>query len=231
MNDNLLNKISKTAIVFAAGFGKRLGEITLKKPKPLVEIGNTNCLSLVIARLKSLGIKNILVNTHHLADQIHDFLKDFQGVGCIFEQTILETGGAVVNVLDKFEQKPFIAINGDIWFDDNNLLADLVENWNPEIMDGLLAVTEKEKTFGYKGSGDFSFHGKKLSLDTKVKDFVYTGIQILKPEIFKGYEAGSIFSLRLIYEKLSKQNSLCGYKIKGKWIDIGTPEGLEEAIK
>ena len=94
-------------MIFAAGFGKRLKPLTDHTPKPLISLGSTTCLDLIIKRLKESGIQKIVINTHHLANQIHDHLRQYSDIIVSYEKEILETGGGLLKVLHYFDNKPF----------------------------------------------------------------------------------------------------------------------------
>lgn len=225
-------QISSTAMVFAAGFGKRLGQLTVNVPKPLLDIGGTNCLRLAIHSLKKAGIQKIIVNTHHMSEKIHNYLSAESNVQCVFEPKILETGGGILNVLEKFEGKSFLTVNGDIFWQGDSLLSSMISYWQPEIMDGLLAIVHKKNTMAYHGKGDFF-----LNLDGKIiqrgqidsAPYIYMGIQILKSDIWDSYSKNQPFPLVDLYCRLSQQGRLFGLEQKVTWIDIGTMEGLNKA--
>ena len=90
-------QLSKTAMVLAAGLGKRLADITKDTPKPLLPIGNTCCLEITINALKTAGFQRIIINTHYHADQIEHYVKRFNDLEIIisYEPELLETAGGV----------------------------------------------------------------------------------------------------------------------------------------
>ena len=102
----------KTALILCAGFGKRLNPITLEKPKPLLKLNNITLLENTINLIKELGIKKIILNTFHLKDQIEIFLKEKNfdiSIDVIEDgEQILDTGGAIKNMLSSLEEKNFL---------------------------------------------------------------------------------------------------------------------------
>ena len=120
----------KHGMILAAGLGKRMQPITLKTPKPLIQIGKKNLLERAIDLLINHGIEEIAINVYHLSDQIKDFInnKKFKAKIIISEEQnqLLDTGGGILNATRNF-QKPFIAINPDtLWNSDYlNELKDL----------------------------------------------------------------------------------------------------------
>ena len=106
------------AMILAAGFGKRIHPLTIKTPKPLLKIGNGTLLSNSLKFLESCGIKQVVINTHYLGDQIVDYISDSQfnlSINIVKEKDrILDTGGGVLNAIKHFSNEPFLIINPDI---------------------------------------------------------------------------------------------------------------------
>ena len=143
-------------------------------PKPLIPLGNGECaLGRILSILSDLNFTKIVVNTHHLADQIREYCsKKYPNVVISHEDKILETGGAFVKALTHFDQKqPVLAINGDIYKEDlNKSIKDLYEAYDSEKMDFLLGLVDKNDVIGprhvgfaarvrYRGSRIVGDHG------------------------------------------------------------------------
>ena len=108
------------ALILAAGFGTRLGKLTEKKPKALIQVGGTEILDHNIRKLLNAGISEILINTHYLSDQVEDFLKNqpYRGlVKTVFEPSLLGTAGSVKANWDFFEGSDFLVMHGDNYFE------------------------------------------------------------------------------------------------------------------
>ena len=233
--------LNPTAMVFAAGYGKRLAPMTYQTPKPLIDLGGTNCLDLTLQKLQDWGIQKIIVNTHHLSDQIETHLASNKQVKISYEPVILETGGAIRQVLNELGDDPFLAVSGDIFWDDPYcfLFDQIAKTWDSRKMDGLLVIVPLNKSFGYQGKGDFlknpdSFLWHKNLPPSSCQDwdpslYVFGGIQILKPSLFEQFPLSSPFPLLKIYQMISKNNRLKGVVWDGFWVDIGTLPGLEIA--
>ena len=120
----------KHGMILAAGLGKRMQPITLKTPKPLIQIGNKNLLERAIELLINHGIEEIAINVHHLPDQIKDFInkKKYKAKIIISDEQdmLLDTGGGILQATKSFK-KPFVAINPDTLWNDAycNELKDL----------------------------------------------------------------------------------------------------------
>ena len=108
------------ALILAAGFGKRLEPYTRHTPKPLFTLSNQPILDRVIRKLPSAGVSSVVVNTHHLHHQIEAYLSSRSytiPVTTRYEPDILGTGGAIKNLMDFWDDEPFMVINSDILFD------------------------------------------------------------------------------------------------------------------
>ncbi len=217
------------AMILAAGIGKRLQPLTLTTPKPLIELHGKPLIQHALDRLKS--IPKIVANTHYLADQIHTYLAD-KDVIISHEDSLLETGGGVLNALPHFTNDPILCLNSDIWWqeDHGNILDDLTAAWDDTTMDVLLILVPKENTLNFSGPGDFMWDDKTQTPTFRESDsapYVYTGIQMLHPRVFIG-EKPRCFSLVDIYKKTAKQHRLKAIVMNGKWSDVGTPQALEK---
>lgn len=229
--------ILKTAMVFAAGFGKRMLPITNITPKPLVKVAGKSMIDYALDGIAAAGIKKAVVNTHHLADVMESHLKARNGkpeIVISHEDVILETGGGIVNALPLLGDEPFLSMNGDIILVDGqtSALQRLSAAWNPEQMDVLMLLHPVETAVGYDGSGDFDLSPDGHIINNAAsKPYVFTGVMIMKPQIFKGYKAEPFSVYRDCIAKLDK---VFGLVHDGKWLHIGTPEGIglaEAALK
>jgi aminoglycoside/choline kinase family phosphotransferase/choline kinase len=222
-------QVCTQAMILAAGMGKRLQPLTLTTPKPLIELKGKPLIQYALDRLKSMS--KVVVNTHYLADQIHTYLAN-KNVIISHENSLLETGGGVLNALHHFRQDPILCLNSDIWWQENqgNILEELMSTWDDAFMDVLLVLVQKENTLNFAGLGDFTWDDKTLTPAFRENDtapYVYTGIQILHPRAFLDEKPRS-FSLVEIYKKAAKQNRLKAIVLNGKWSDVGTPQALEK---
>lgn len=217
------------AIVLAAGIGKRLRPLTLTTPKPLLSIQGKPILEVVLKRLQDHGVEKIIVNTHYLADQLHKYLKEIWGNQVIIshEQNLLETGGAVVNVLAEFSNQPFFAINADIWWQESeaeSLLQSLESAWNETTMDALLALIPKDHAIEFTGDGDYYLKDDlrlQYRASNTVAPYIFSGVRILHPRLFKGIEPGFLPQPVLFHQAEARQR-LYGLVHSQKWCDIGT---------
>ena len=138
------------AMIFAAGFGKRMYPLSTKVPKPLLKVNGKPIIFYIIENLINLNFKNIVINTHHLSEKFHDELKPYsRTIKIVFEEEILDTGGGFLNALKRnyfYDLKsPKVLINGDILWKKiaNSPIKNIMKNWNEEKMDLLLCLIKK----------------------------------------------------------------------------------------
>jgi len=216
----------KHGMILAAGLGKRMQPITLKTPKPLIQIGKKNLLERAIDLLINHGIEEIAINVYHLSDQIKDFInnKKFKAKIIISEEQnqLLDTGGGILNATRNF-QKPFIAINPDtLWNSDYlNELKDLEDLYFREKKICLLLV-RKNLSFDISFKGDFNLDNGIVSRSNK-NEFIFTGLQILDQSAFSTIK-DKIFSMNKIWDYLIENKSLVGNESKQKFYHLNTKE-------
>ncbi|HXF90805.1 MAG TPA: nucleotidyltransferase family protein [Candidatus Nitrosotenuis sp.] len=218
------------AMILAAGFGRRLHPLTQTTPKPLIPVLDKPILAHTLEHLRHGGIKRCVVNTHHLAEQIHNFLEHVHEPEIIIshEPKILETGGGIRQALPAFHHNAFFSVNGDIWWEDQDIFNKLRQFWDPKRMDGILAVVACNQAIDFPGNGDYY-----ISPDQKLRHrglhheapYIYSGIQLLHPRIFHDMPGGA-FSLLDLYHHLERRGRLYGLPLEGSWCDIGTPQTL-----
>lgn len=223
-------------MVLAAGFGKRMGELTRNTPKPLLKIGDTNCLEISIEALVKAGFKRIIINTHYLAEQVQEFASKFQDLEIIisYEPELLETAGGVRKVLDEFDGENFVVVNADMyWGDSDPSIIFALQNAMQKDDHFCLGVVPLENAIMHPGKGDFVFENgllHKPKADDHSQKFVYMGVQIINPTIIEPLMLNQPASLAPLYFKAASANKLRGVVFDGLWVDVGTPAGLQKAI-
>ena len=202
----------KKAIILAAGFGKRLLPLTKERPKPLLEIGGKKLIEYSIDLLRENNITEIIINSHYLHEKISEFItKKYPNISLSYEKNILDTGGGILNAMSFFEQKNFFVLNSDtVWTrsysDDLHKLKEVFKNGNNK---AALLLAHKKNSFDKNLSGDFSLDKNNL-LNKSSNDYIYTGCQLLNPNIFNLKKEGDIFSMNEIWNDLIAQESLNG---------------------
>ncbi len=222
----------KRAMVLAAGRGERMRPLTDKTPKPMIEVRGRAMIDRVLDRLEEAGVKQAVVNLHHLGEQIEHHLAARRGPSIVFshEAELLDTGGGVAKALPDLGKRPFFALNGDVvWLDGGSpVLERLAAAWDSAAMDVLLLLHPTAYAHGYHGAGDFFMSpGGQLRRrrEREVAPFIFAGIQILHPRVFQDVPAGA-FSLNLVYDRAAAAGRLWGLRHDGEWFHVGTPEAL-----
>jgi N-acetyl-alpha-D-muramate 1-phosphate uridylyltransferase len=216
----------KYGMVLAAGLGERMQPITLKTPKPLIQIGDKNLLDRAIDLLISHSVNEIVINVHYLADQIKDFInkKKYRAKITIFHERkmLLDTGGGILNAT-KYFKEPFVVINPDtLW--SNAYLSELrdLENLYFEQKKACLLLVNKNLSFDSSFKGDFNLRDRIIKRGSS-NEFIFTGLQILDQSVFSSIK-DKIFSMNKIWNNLIKNNSLIGIESNQKFIHLNTKE-------
>lgn len=223
-----------TAMVLAAGLGKRMRPITDTCPKPLVKIDGRTMLDHALDRLDEAGIPNAVVNVHYLADQIERHLASPRDPAIAISDerdALLETGGGVKRALPLLDET-FIAMNSDsLWIEEGGSnIARMAANWRPDEMDCLLLLAPRD-SLGYEGAGDFHLgpDGRLARRASgEIAPYVYAGVGIFKRESFADTPDGA-FSLNLLFDRAIAAGRLYGQVLQGDWLHVGTPEAIPAA--
>ncbi|NJR79296.1 nucleotidyltransferase family protein [Sphingomonas corticis] len=233
--------VPKTAMVMAAGLGKRMRPLTATRPKPLVEVAGKALLDHVLDRLRAAGVERVVVNVHYLADALEAHLRHrVDGLEVIVSDEraqLMETGGGLVKARALIGDEPFVCVNSDnLWIDGpTDAIRLLASRWDAETMDALLLMVPYARAHNHRGQGDF-----RLAADgritgrrgrNRVAPFVWTGVQILHPRLIADWPAGP-FSTNLFWDRAIAAGRAFGQVHQGLWFDVGTPAaiGRTEAI-
>ena len=225
----------KTALILCAGLGKRLNPMTLKKPKPLLELNNITLLENTINLIKKLGIKKIFLNTFHLKDQISDYLKEKKfdiSVDIISDgHEILDTGGGIRNMINNSKEKNFLIFNPDTIWDSNYLksIKQMNEFFENNNIKNILLVVNKKLSFDKKLKGDFNLKKNLLSRNTE-NEYIYTGCQIFSKDLLNNNQK-KIFSVTEIWNELIAKNSLFGFDSSSKFYHLTDLEIYNKLLK
>jgi N-acetyl-alpha-D-muramate 1-phosphate uridylyltransferase len=225
-----------TAMVLAAGLGKRMRPHSDTLPKPLVQVAGKPLIDYALDRLAEAGVKRAVVNVHYLADAIEKHLagRTHPQITVSDERgELLETGGGIVKARPLLGDAPFIAINSDtLWIDSvKPNLVRLAEAFDPAKMDALLLLAPTAGSVGYTGRGDFRMMADGQLIRRAERDvapFVYAGAGILAPSLFADAPKGA-FSLTVLFDRAAEAERLYGLRLEGLWMHVGTPEAIAEA--
>ena len=210
-----------TALILCAGFGKRLNPITLKTPKPLIELNHITLLENTINLIKELGISEIKLNTFYLKDQIKNFIeqKNFDLKIEIIEDgnEILDTGGGILNMSNSSKEEDFLVFNPDtVWsIDYLNCIKEMENFYFSKKIQNILMVVNKDLSFDKKLKGDFNLKKNLLSKEDE-NQYIYTGCQILNINLLKNINK-KIFSINEIWNELVAENNLFGFESTNKF--------------
>lgn len=223
---------SDTAMILAAGLGKRMRPLTASQPKPLVRVGGKALIDHALDRLAEAGVARAVVNVHYLADALeaHVLARRAPQVSVSDERALLlETGGGMAKALPRLPD-PFFALNADnIWLDGpKSAFHDLSSRWDPDAMDALLLVVPHARATNFSGPGDFHMDPLgRLSrrLDGRIAPFIYTGIQLVSHRLMRDAPDGPFGTMQL-WERAIKEGRLYGLSFTGLWFEVGTPQAI-----
>lgn len=217
------------AMLLAAGKGGRLRPLTETCPKPLIPVGGKPLIVYHIEKLKACGITDIVINVHHLGQQIMDALGTGEtwGVKIVYSQEnhLLETGGGICTALPLLGKEPFILVNGDVWTDfDFKTLPKTIESL------GVLILVDNPH---HHSQGDFGLAEGLISApgESVGQTYTYSGIAVLHPDLFKGQVINAPFKLSTLFDNARMTKRLEGRHYRGEWTDVGTIERLAELNK
>ncbi|MGI9302521.1 MAG: N-acetylmuramate alpha-1-phosphate uridylyltransferase MurU [Gammaproteobacteria bacterium] len=211
------------AMILAAGRGERLRPLTDETPKPLLRAGGCTLIEHHLHKLAAAKFEEVVINIWWLGAMIRNVLGDGASYGLRIRYSEehpepLETGGGMCNALRLLGDKPFLAINADVWTDyvpkairlTDNDLAHLVLVDNP----------------AHNAGGDFRLHGARLRADGSPL-LTFSGIGYYRPAFFRGCASGDKFPLAPLLRAAARRNQVSAEHYAGAWFDIGTPERLE----
>ena len=214
-------------MILAAGLGKRMQPLTLKIPKPLIEINKSTLLERAINLLISHGVQEISINVHYFSDQIQSFInkKKFQVKITISkeEDLLLDTGGGVLKGTQNFGDNPFFVINPDtvwskVYLEELKSLETIyLKNKKPTLL-----LVNKKLSVDPSFQGDFNLNNKKITKDDE-NQFIFTGLQIINRSIFTN-EKSKVFSLNKVWDKLIKDKNLLGLESNQKFYHLNTSD-------
>lgn len=216
------------AMILAAGRGERLRPLTDQTPKPLLQVSGKPLIQWHLEALRRAGIREVVINTSWLGEQIEAALGDGGALGVRIQYSregsqALETGGGIVHALPLLGDAPFVVVNGDILtdYDFTQLspgltgLAHLVMVPNP----------------AHHPAGDFVLHGDAIMNDESVpaSRLTFSGIGVYHPALFADCPRGGVFPLAPILRQAIAARRVSGEYYSGRWLDVGTRDRLASA--
>ncbi len=213
-----------TALILCAGLGKRLNPITLTKPKPLLEIKEVTMLEKSINLIKEMGINKIFINTYYLKEHFLNFIKNknFNLDIHIVEdgESILDTGGGILNMISHSSEDDFIIFNPDtIWSNQyREEIIKMEEIYFSKKLENILLLVNKNLSFDQSLTGDFNLSNNLISNKDNL-NFIYIGCQILNKKILNNQIIRK-FSILNIWKKLIDEKKLYGFESKQKFYHL-----------
>lgn len=217
-------------MLFAAGFGTRMGVLTADRPKPLIDVAGKALLDHALDQVAGAGLSKTVVNLHYRGDQIAAHLAGRADIALAWERDqILETGGGLRAALPQLGDGPVFTLNTDAVWTGPNPLTTLRDHWDDVQMDALLLLAPPAQIKGFRGTGDFRLGADgRITRANGATGLAYLGAQILCP---RGIEAvdDDAFSLNILWDQMIAQGRAFGVIHQGSWCDVGRPEGIAEA--
>ncbi|HKU93516.1 MAG TPA: nucleotidyltransferase family protein [Sphingomicrobium sp.] len=228
-------EVPHTAMIMAAGLGKRMRPLTATRPKPLIEVGGKALLDHVLEKLRAAGVRKVVVNVHYLADALEAHLASrAHGLDVVISDErslLLETGGGLVQAAPLIDADPFLSLNSDnLWVDGPaDTLKLLASHWDDAKMDALLLLVPLARALNHKGMGDFHM-GRTGRLRRRARShvapFVFTGIQMLSKRLLRDAPEGP-FSTNILWDRAIDEGRCFGAVHQGLWFDVGTPASIK----
>ncbi|KIC49773.1 nucleotidyltransferase family protein [Tateyamaria sp. ANG-S1] len=210
-------------MIFAAGFGTRMGHLTKQQPKPLIKVAGMPLIDRALGLMSDIAPPRTVVNLHYLPDMLEAHLQDRPVITVREEPDILETGGGLRNALPLLNSDPVLTLNPDVIWIGQNPLQVALDAWDPADMDALLVCIPETRVHGRDEGGDFHIDdGGKLH---RGGDLVYGGVQIMKTARLHDVQQPA-FSLNVVWNEMAKDGRLHGVIHPGHWCDVGRPDGI-----
>lgn len=231
---------SDTAMVLAAGLGKRMRPLTASQPKPMVRVAGKPLIDHALDQLAAAGIAKAVVNVHYLADSLESHLaaRKAPAVSISDErELLLETGGGMVKAQGLLPD-PFFTVNSDnIWLDGPfDAFRELSEVWDAEAMDALLLLVPHGGAHNYRGKGDFQMDAAgriTRRRSGRIAPFIYSGLQLVSHRLLRDPPEGP-FSTNILWSRAIEEERLFGLCFSGEWFEVGDPAAIaptEAALK
>lgn len=210
------------AMILAAGRGDRMRPLTDDTPKPLLQAGAKPLIVHHIKALAAAGFGELVVNHAHLGQRIEAALGDGSAWGVRIryspESQALETGGGIHHALPMLGDEPFLVVNGDLWTDFPFVLREL-----PVDMLAHLVLVDNP---AHHSAGDFALQQGRV-INQGEPRLTFSGIGIYRPQLFAACRPGA-FKLAPLLRAACERGQVSGEHYRGRWMDIGTPERLQQ---
>ncbi|SEO10766.1 MobA-like NTP transferase domain-containing protein [Salinihabitans flavidus] len=213
-------------MLFAAGFGTRMGPLTATRPKPMIPVGGRPLIDHTLELAKQVEPRVIVANLHYLPEVLERHLAPKDVRLSREHPDILDTGGGLLAALPLLGAEPVYTANTDAIWQGPNPFELLRTAWEPDRMDAFLLCVEPASAVGHQGQGDFL-----LGQDGRLRrgpGVIYGGIQIIRTDSLRDIPERS-FSLNLLWNRMETEGRLFGLTYPGRWCDVGRPDGIRLA--
>ena len=223
---------SDTAMVLAAGMGKRMRPLTATQPKPMVRVAGKPLIDHTLDRLAAAGIARAVVNVHYLAEHVEAHVKNRKSPEIVISDergALLETGGGLVKAQDLLPDTFFCLNSDNIWLDGpRDCFADLSTMWDDTKMDALLLLVPHKGAHNFQGKGDFHVdqYGRVSRRKSgRIAPYIFSGIQLLSKRLLRDAPEGA-FSTNVLWSRAIEEGRLFGTHFTGQWFEVGTPQAI-----
>lgn len=212
------------AMILAAGRGERLRPLTRTTPKPLLRVGDTTLIDHALMQVRKAGITDVVINVHHLGDQIIQHCGDGAAYGLhiqySIEDELLDTGGGIYRALPLLGSDPFLLLSADIWTD-----FPLYSLTQQSVEAAHLILVDNP---AYHSTGDFGLNEDGIVRRNTSQQFTYGNMGVFHPALFQ-YESAGVFPLREVLFPAIEKGIVTGERYAGQWYNVGTPADLDQA--
>ena len=235
------------AMVLAAGLGTRLRPLTNDRPKALVEVAGRTLLDITLSRLRTFGVRDVIINAHHFADRLVEYLEKNRNFGMHIdvsrEEVLLDTGGGLKKAgyffLDT-PNEPFIVHNVDVVSTID--LRRMIELHAKRRALATLAVQDRKTSRYLLFNDELNLCGRRAGQNESpeivrssesLEPLAFSGIHVISPQLLTMMTEEGVFSIIDTYLRLASQgNKIIGFRAdEYYWRDLGKPENIAQATE
>ena len=224
-----------SAIILAAGLGKRMRDFDPNVPKPLIMVNNKPFIQYAIDLLNEIGTKKIIINIHYKSEEILKFIRNLNQDNIMVSDEsdlLLDTGGGIRKIFEKNNLSESLVLNSDvIWSkSDKELLVDMINSY-PEEAEAYIGLLPKKNVASFKGEGDFCKlnNNDLIRYDGSSEPYVYVGVQIISKNAFNLIKK-EVFSVNEAWNSCINKKTLKGYQFNTNALHLGTTELMKEYL-
>lgn len=213
----------QAVMLFAAGFGTRMGALTADRPKPMIPVAGRPLVDHALDLVTGAHVARKVANLHYKPDMLAAHLAGRDVALSLETPDILETGGGLRQALPLLGEGPVFTLNTDAVWHGPNPLELARAAWDPDLMDALLVCIAPDMAAGHAGRGDFVLDAQGRM--TRGPGLIYGGAQIIKTDGLSAIPEKT-FSLNVLWDRMLAEGRLFGISYPGQWCDVGHPDGI-----